>query len=381
MKNKSLAIIIVCILVLTSCIPTNNIEELAIITARGVDRIEDNRVETVLNVARFDPQTQNIFATVSGTGNTVKGAREDAGNRLNYELKEGQIDVELYGNEAAKQGIFPYIGGLIRDARVSDTMKLVISNTTAKEILEFELEQGIAIGEYLADLIEIEVDEGALPSSTLQDFTRRGATIGQDAALTLIDIKEDKPSIVGMAVLQDDRYVLEISTHEGFLLNLFLNQIRNTPIELTLPLEPFQEYIEKIGTTERERDERETFSIQLTGEHGNSKTKVKNLEELKFQTDIYLDLEIAEISQPISIKDKKASDLLEKEMEKKIQQQFEELLKKTQEVNADPFGFGKIYRANKEDGRITPEEWREKYPNINVEFNVNVKLMHTGTVQ
>lgn len=382
MRNKQLGLLLSFVFFLSACLPpTQQIEKLAIISARGIDITENNEMEKTLNLIRFDPEADSIFTTVSGSAKTLKGAREDAGYQTGYILKEGQLSVELYGKEAAQRGIAPYISGSVRDARVSDTMKLAVSNTTAKEIFESNSEKAKTMGQYLDYLIDKEEKQDRLPPSGLHDFTRKATTKGQDGALPLIGLKNNEPTILGMAIFQDYKYVTDISRHEGMLLNLFLHKLVNTPIELTFPLKPFKKYVEKASGENRNIDKEHELSALFLIVKGKSKSKVTNLQNLSFDTKISLELNLEETSLAIQIDDEKVYKRIEKEVEKKIKNDYEQLLKKCQEVNSDPFGYGKIYRANTKDGKVTSEEWRSKFPDIKVDYNVDVKLMHTGTIQ
>src|SRR5699024_11556902 len=55
-------------------LPTEEIEELGIITARGIDYLEEHQLQTTLIIFQFEAQSQNFTKIVSGTGETVKEA-------------------------------------------------------------------------------------------------------------------------------------------------------------------------------------------------------------------------------------------------------------------------------------------------------------------
>ena len=136
--NKILMLLFI-ILLLQACLPSTQIEQSAIINTRGVDLIEENGetiVKTSIIPYIFDPQSQDITEMLVGRGQTIKGAREDAGRRASFRLTPGQIRLDLYGKEAAERGILTFLTGLIRDARVSDMMLLAVTNQSAKEVLQ-----------------------------------------------------------------------------------------------------------------------------------------------------------------------------------------------------------------------------------------------------
>ena len=73
--------------------------------------------------------------------------------------------------------------------------------------------------------------------------------------------------------------------------------------------------------------------------------------------------------------------LLEKKVEKKIKAEFEKLLNKLQKLESDAFGYGRYYKASLKGKDTTREEWREKFPEIDVKFNVNAEIMRHGTTE
>src|SRR5699024_11549592 len=64
--KQSIGLLMIC-LMLTSCIPTEEIEELGIITARGIDYLEEHQLQTTLIIFQFEAQSQNFTKIVSGT--------------------------------------------------------------------------------------------------------------------------------------------------------------------------------------------------------------------------------------------------------------------------------------------------------------------------
>src|SRR5699024_8482543 len=115
-----------------------------------------------------------------------------------------------------------------------------------------------------------------------------------------------------------------------------------------LPLEPFKQYLEKKGVEKGKEDVDLTVLIQK----GNSETKLIDQENLVFQTETDLELRLVEQNAGIVLKDNHVIKLLEKEVEQKLK--------------------GKD---------ITREEWREKFPEIDVKFNVNADIIRHGVTE
>src|SRR5690625_2852796 len=108
---------------------------MGIITARGTDLTDDKSIEATLVIFQFDVQSDSITEVLSGKGKTIKGAEENANLESPFKLTSGKVQIELYGKEAAENGLIPYLDQLQRDAAVSNTMYLAVGHLTAKEIL------------------------------------------------------------------------------------------------------------------------------------------------------------------------------------------------------------------------------------------------------
>lgn len=378
-KRIVLIILILLCFFLVSCIPTEEIEDLGIITARGIDIVEKDLLETTLIIFQFDVQSSSITKQVTGKGKTLKGAMNNADLESVFTLTPGKIEIELYGREAAEKGILPSLDTLQRDARVSNTMYLAISDTTAKDVLTMSEEKiSMNIGQFLRGIIENNATDHNFPKVTLQDFLRIYFDIGIDNALPIFELEDDNiPKVTKIALFKADQLAGELSIQEATFLNLLSQTVKEKLLELSLPGEPFKEYLEK--REHRKNDEK--LHVNFLIEKGNSKTKLIDKGNLVFETEVNIELRLVEQSLGVLFKNAQVIQLLEEEVKQKMTADFESLLAKTQELGSDPFGYGIIYRINQKDGKLTREEWREKYPEIKVKFKVKPKVVRHGTTE
>ncbi|QGS68429.1 Ger(x)C family spore germination protein [Oceanobacillus sp. 143] len=357
--------------------PSKQIEKLGVITSRGSDLTEDDEIETTVIIYQFTSKTGRVSKPVSGKGTTIKGALANANLESNFELVPGKIELELFGMELAKKGIFPYLDTLNRDARLPDSMYLAISDPTAKEILTTN-EQNISnnIGEHLHGLIDENAADHLLPRVTLQSFLSKYYDIGVDPALPIIEVQGNVPKIKSIAILRDDKYVGEIESKYLLLFQILEETVRNKKFELTLPLKPFEKLIRDNNKATKNSDE---LHIAMGLVKSKVKSSLVDKQNRLFQTNLTMDVNLLETSEPIALNDPKSLSLLEKEIEKRIKNIANESFAKLQKMDADTFGYGKIYRMHQKDGKLTDEEWREKYPTIKVDFNVKTTITRHGS--
>lgn len=378
-KGIKIFSLIVLSTMLASCIQSQEIENIGIINAMGVDITEEEteELESTLVVFQFSSQTDKITQILTGKGKTINGAIEDAEHASINRLVPGKLKLMVFGEEISKKGILPHLDAQARDARVPSLMYLAIGKTTAKEILTVDEEDiSTDVGQFLFGLIENHSSDHNIPRKSLQDFLRIYYDTGQDNVLPIFDVKNKVPTQIGGALFKGDRMVGQLSNHEIILINLMDRHVEETTFELTLPIEPFKDFLEK---REHQHD-RGHNDIALVINSGKSKTKIIDTEKLIFETNTKMKVRFIEQSAGVKLSNPKVIKLFEAEMEKEIKKQFEQLLKKLIENQSDPFGYGRFYKRTSEGRDLTVEEWREMYPEIEVQFNVDLEIIRHGSI-
>ena len=369
--------VILVALLLTSCMETRAIEKTGIINASGIDLTNDDSLTATLVAFQFIPQSTENTQIITGEGKTVKGAIETAEHSSIYKLASGKIKLAVFGKEMAEKGIMPILDTAARDASIPDLMYLSVSQTTAKEVLSISKDEtAMDIGQFLHGLIENHSTNHNIPRKTVQDFLRIYYDIGQDNVLPIFEIKEKVPTLSSLALFKGDQMVGELTIPEATLINLMDGTVKQQDLGFSLPLAPFKGHLEK---RENRKDE-EMVNMSFMIQKGKSKTKLKDADNLTFQTDTTMKLRLLEQSAGIVFKDEQVLQTLEKEVKKDMEDRFNKLLAKLQKFESDPFGYGRYYHSSEKGKDLTTEEWREKYPTITVQFNVDVEIIRHGTI-
>lgn len=372
-KHMRTLTLIVCMFLLVSCIPHKKIEDLGIITTRGTDAIEDDRIRSTFIIFEFNPE-KTSSRVLTGDGKTLKGARINANAASNFELAPSKIQLELYGSKLAQKGLSPYLDLLGRDSNIPDTMYLSISKTTANDILMLQNKGGFIedIGRFLHDVIEESSTQEVFPKVTFSTFFTTLFDTGVDPILPVFEVIDDTPKITAIALFQDDQYIGDLPMEDKILLNLLEAKIREQLFDVSLPFKPFAKYL--VGKKSENKELNTSFRILK----GKAKSTLINKDEVSFKTDIKLDIDLLELSEQISIKEPDAIKLLETEVEKVLTKRYQKMLEQLKEINTDPIGYGAIYRAKDKNSALTNEKWRELFPDIKVEYNIKVKIKHHG---
>lgn len=72
-------------------------------------------------------------------------------------------------------------------------------------------------------------------------------------------------------------------------------------------------------------------------------------------------------------------DQVEKEVEKRVAQQGQELVQSFKKQPIDPLGLGLRYRSK--DKAMTPEKWQKIYPDADIQIKCHMNIVQTGVSQ
>lgn len=95
--------------------------------------------------------------------------------------------------------------------------------------------------------------------------------------------------------------------------------------------------------------------------------------------DIKLKGELKEFMKSKKIDKPSILDHVEKEVEKRVAQQGQDLVQSFKKQNIDPLGLGLRYRSK--DKAVTPEKWKDIYPDADVQVKCHMKIVQTGVSQ
>ncbi|MBA2174643.1 Ger(x)C family spore germination protein [Halobacillus locisalis] len=374
---KKITIIICLSLLCTGCIPKSYIEKLGIITAVGYDLVEDSKLEGTLVVFQFDPTSSNTSQIITSKAETSKGIRYQANRLTSHRLVSGQVRLALYQDKLAEKGMLKYMDTLARDAKISDLGYLAVSNVPTSELMKSNLsEDAPNIGIYLQSLIEKSIKNQMIPDSLINIFLRDVHDLGIDPVLPMLSLNDDKPYIHGLSLFQDDKYVSMLDEKDIFHLMLMRQRSEDTEFQLDLPSESLKEYYKTENSNMNDgtlhvslNDLRNRTSFEfIDGDFTNPKVKIK------------MEGRLMEITKDIDLKDQ-AIKALEKELEKQLTDRLEQLVDKLKEKNVDPVGFGKKFNERHRKNQLTEEAWRSQIPELDVTFDIEIKLLRHGITE
>jgi spore germination protein KC len=374
----------------TACWDSRELDELALITAIGVDKINDQYVVTtqVVNPTTLATQQgggeQSPIVTYKTRGKSIGEAlqkRTTLSDRQNY---TSQLKVLIFGEQLARDGIKDVLDFFSRNRGTEPIFYICIAKgNTAQNILEVMTPLTQSPADLIFSSIKTQVQtKGAVIGNMIDDFVSNLSNEGEEAKLTGIEILGSKEKgdennskkiapntylkINTIGIFKQDKLVGWLNERESIGLNFILNNIDRTHFKIPCPNRP-----------------NKTIMLEVL----HARTKVKSVMQqnhpvinikINAQTNINeIQCEDIQINDPATIQ--KLNELAQKELAKIIKSTIAAAQKK---YKTDVLEFGRtIYRQNHNYWEKHKQQWEqqlfEKTPSI---ISSKVNIIFTGTI-
>ncbi|NBI30873.1 Ger(x)C family spore germination protein [Chengkuizengella marina] len=359
-----LVFLLVFIFFLTGCMNNYGIDDLAMISGVGFDvsKHEDHHLD--ITAMYQVPTETDVFEYLHASSNSLENADIEMMSQTKRQVVNGQLRISLFGEELAKDGIFPIILSFLRDPSVGPLVSLAVAKGTAKEILITKLEKEPNTGSYIETMLERLDEEYVYPSVNILQFTRSYYDDGIDPILPMILTTKRNILLDGFALFKDDRMVASLTNEKAIYLFLLSEDFKKGVIDLEI----------EIGGKKED--------VHLSYVRTKHKIKVKK-ENNDFT--VNFDIHITGNLEGYSGKQTLTKDSVQKELETKINNvlnsEMKDLLSFLQKMNVDPVGVGEAVRNSLSYNEWKSLNWEEVYPKINFTTEVNMKIRNMSKFQ
>lgn len=373
MKFRIIGILSLVMLVTSGCAEPRTIEDTGIMNVYGVDEAKNNQLDTTATFYKFGREGEEVSQIVTGQGETLMEGQKRMNYKLNFQLDPAAIQLELFGKDAAENGLVNYLRHASRNPRAANDRLLAVSDTTANELItKVSKFPNINVNRALPEMIRKNNEKNVLPKMALHEFQYMYYDKGIDPVLPILSYQNKKPRISALALFKGDKLAGKIPVDQAFYINVSHQNIHNLKQEVQLPLQSFKKFLH--GASKNEDAFYTVFNIKK----GTSKTNLVDKQHLDFHTQFHFDVQLLELTENIDLQKPTAISTLEQEIETSIKKQYKQLLGKLQKRNVDPMGYGQIYQAKRRNNSLTESEWRDKFPDINVDVDVDVNILNEG---
>lgn len=313
----------------------------------------------------------------SGTGkkpvwvlSAIGSTLDDAMMVLQQELADriflGHLRVIAISEDYARRGLSNLNDYFRRNPEVRRLAWLVVSKGKAMDLMNAspELERVPAL--YLLAMMDHAVEMGKYPNEFVGKFWSKLSSKGQEPYLPYVSIKKkDNIEIAGLAFFKGDKMV---GTTKPLEIGFFMG-ITGFKGGGYTAFTPFP-------------DASHTIIFRAT--YRAAKTRVR-LVNGRPHAEVWVQIEgnIEEKSdEHTHFFDHNKVKELEKEIAKRLEEGYIELIKKTQKAGTDIFGFGEYVRARQSEywnrEVKTKKNWQNEYKNLSVETHIQIKIRRVG---
>jgi len=371
-KKLTFIIIILNVLLMSSCWDFKQIDNHYILTGLAVDQGEGNEliVSTRIPAPITGLQTSTTFTrharVVSRKGATVLNALQRMNSEFKKDIYLGHLQVVLIGKKAAQYNLERIVDSFSRNPIIQRKLYLIIFEGEAKEALIPTNELDVAPIPDLANMLDINKTNNFIPV-TLDEFIFRYSGAGYDAILPLASLSNDVIQINGMAIFKDKKLVGELNGEETRALSLLISSDFTTEY-YTVPGENYNNNSKDIVTVRTKRSGG-SIKVFLKEDHIEALLKIKVRARITEYPSIQHGKEEEELYRTI-----------ENNVENQIRKNLQSVINKSIEYNSDIMGIGKYVRAKYMPywDRIN---WDKEYKNTKFKIDIDVELLSTSSTQ
>lgn len=376
------------------CWDRREIDEITFVQTMGVDYVAETnnfRVSTITTRPQGAAQgggmmggggggTPQPTVLIVSEGESLAAALQQKQVRATRSLYFDHNEVIIMGAEIARQqGVGDIIEHLIRCREFRMTSWLLITPTTAEEVLSATPEFENSITE---EIIRMTISQNRQASiaagNNIKDFARDLSLPGIDPVafqLKAIETKPEKGLLGGEAPkeLLKVPQLTGMSIFRGEYLAGFFEQAETTGYLIGTG-KSVQPWI--IIPDPKEKTE----WVAIAKKRGNVKQKVTvQGEKIQIKIEVSAEGNLHSQTSSIDYADKEKLKILQRVTEEVIKKKIEKAVSMAQEMRADIFGFGaEISRSSPAEWKKIEDGWRDVFPTVEVEVTVEFNIRRTG---
>ncbi|MFJ5759391.1 Ger(x)C family spore germination protein [Neobacillus sp. NPDC093182] len=341
------------LILLTGCWNRVEINDIAIVTAIGLDLVEDDQLRLTLQVAvpsklvtgGTGESGGKSTIVISETGASVSEAYRNIQGKLSRRIFFSQSRVLLIGEDLAKKGVFHIVDFHTRYAEPRINSFIMFTKGKASKIInsmpKFEsvsaeemrelAKMSVGFKIYVRDFLNMLLTEGIEPFAS--QFTLKPLEVNTK------NKSGETQAVNGIAVFKGDKLVGWMDEVETRGLLWLRNEIKTGVITINIPEEKGGGNI----SMEIVRGETNIVPILKQG-------------ELKLDVDVVTELSVIENDSKLNLFETKVIEEIQTYAEEEISKRIEMIVEKAQkEYESDIFGFGQsVYKKY-------PKEWNTHY--------------------
>lgn len=260
-RIKAVLLCLCLLLSLVGC--SSEIENYAIIAGAALD-LADEGLELTVEVADVSSgSAENSGESIRFTaaGSDIAEAQKALERHMGKPLYWDHASVIVLSRDLCKQGVDTAVTWIMSSQAVRISVPLIVSTGSAKDLLSAKLDPFKTTAFGLRSMLDNNADRGigiALP--VYQLYNRLHEQSGC-ALLPLMMVEQDKPVLLGSAVIKENRYVDSLSFNQTQIYSLLTRSVESA----LLPIGDVTMRTARTGSHVSYKDGRVTFRFRIQG--------------------------------------------------------------------------------------------------------------------
>jgi len=370
----------VLIMSLCGCWNARELDQLGIVMGLGLDLpaqapekveftaqlVKPGEIGTTKNGGTGSGGSGKAYWNITTVSETVFSAVRELTAQSSRKLFFPHTEALIIGRAAAEAGIGKYLDFFQRDHEVRSKIPIIVSETTAKEVLDVQPELEKIPSANLSELIDqYRKATSEIPESSLTGFTDSYLSETTSAVAPMVKIVQDGDEktleVSGTAVFKADKMVGTLDKTEGRGLLWVLGQVESGIIVV-----------------------RDSQGGTVSAEIIRAKVKVKPVLEdgkILIQVEVIEEGNIGEADGTVDVSELSEVAYLEKRIAEAIRREISAALEKARVLDADIFGFGDaVRREYPRQWEEMEDNWDELFETLEVELKVEANLRLMGKI-
>ncbi|MFB0841551.1 Ger(x)C family spore germination protein [Paenibacillus oleatilyticus] len=360
----------VCIAILPGCWDQTNIEDLTLGLSIGLDLDEKKNLMVYMASPVFSKEAKKKNEVFEFRSKTVRMARNKFDSVVSALTVGGKSQVLLLGKRLTEQADwFPLTDVFFRDGKQTVNAKVVLVDGRVSDVIHHYPNDKPRLSFHLTRLLDKNNRRNFTVRTTIQKLLDQKYEKGM--TISISELKLDKEfEVTGTALLDNKgKYKGSLNQQESSLL-LILQQrtVEEVPFSIHVP---------------NERKSGVFASDIVSFNAGTEKVKIKtDYNQGKFRFDVGIHLSGALTQRLFPFDFAKKGGELEAIIEKQLEKQFSDLVKKFQSQQLDPVGFGIYARAHQYKAyRQVQQQWGDAFAKADVNVKVKLTLKSSGAIK
>ncbi|MGG0540286.1 Ger(x)C family spore germination protein [Priestia aryabhattai] len=357
---KKTMILCACLICLAGCADREVIDEIQVVNSLGYDYNPDTkkvRGTILYPIYKYGPTEEPSI--IAANAKSAFDVPLQLNNKSSLPIAFGQLRSVVIGENFAQHGVDELVNILARNPDLGRNIKLSIVDGKAHELLSSVTKKKIKDYQFISNLIEQNIRTENLPNTNLQIFLFSFFSDDRDAYLPLLTQDKDAIKLKGLAFFKGKELATTVGIKETFLFKLLTTGTKHG----------------RYGVKIKENNQRGKVILQ------NLRTKTTY--ELKGDphnpaiiTHVKIDGLVKEFPSWIDLTTSSGIQLVEKQLKNDIETNGNGFIKKLQEKKIDPICFTDYARSKTR--HFNSQEFKAKYPNMNIKVKAHVHLIQTG---